>query len=49
MEELVQGKESTEFIKSSRDGNKAFLAQKCSNGSGSYLAVEYRGGEQRGF
>lgn len=50
MELFVQGKESTEFIKSPRDGNKAFLAQRCFNRSVQYLTVvEYRCGEQRGF
>jgi hypothetical protein len=43
MEELVHGEELTEFIKSSRDGIKAFIAQRCTNQYGQYLA-EYGGG-----
>ena len=38
----------TEFFKSSSDGSKALIAQRCSNRSGRYLVVElYKGGGRR--
>lgn len=47
---LVQGEGSKEFIKSSRVGSKAFLAQKCSNSHGMFLPlVEYKECGWRGF
>lgn len=39
MEALVQGEESTEFVKFTRVGSKAFIAQRCSNRYGRYLAM----------
>jgi len=39
MEVLVQKIKVTKFIKSSRDGNKAFIVQRCSNRFDRYLEV----------
>ncbi len=50
VEALIRNTEVTEFIKSSRDGNNAFIAQKCSNRSDQYLEVmEYAMGGCRGL
>lgn len=39
-----------EFVKSSKVANKAFIAQRCSNSHGCFLALaEYGGGGQKGF
>jgi hypothetical protein len=39
VKKLVKGEMATEFVKSLRDGNKVFLAQRCLNKSGQYLTV----------
>lgn len=48
--DLLLVEASMEFLKSSRVGSKAFIAQKCANKFGRYLAFpEYEGGVRRGF
>lgn len=50
MEALSQVEGLKEFVKSSRVGNKAFIAQRCSNKHGRFLAVvEYGVGGRRDF
>jgi hypothetical protein len=50
VEALTQWEGLKEFVKSSRVGNKAFIALRCSNNHGCFLAlVEYGGGGWRGF
>lgn len=50
MRELLQAESSKEFLKHSREGVKAFIAQRGSNRSGHSLAVvEYENGGRRGF
>lgn len=47
---IVRNTEVTKFIKSSRDGNKAFIAQRCFNRFGWYLEViQYVVGGPRGL
>lgn len=50
VEALLQAEGLKEFVKSSRVGNVAFIAQHWSNKHGRFLAVvEYGGGGRSGF
>jgi hypothetical protein len=50
MEALRLAEGSKAFVKSSRVGSKAFIAKRCLNKFGLFLAVvEYGGGDQRAF
>jgi hypothetical protein len=50
VEALLHGKGKEEFVKSSKVWRRAFIAQRCTNCQGPYLApVEYKGGVRRAF
>jgi hypothetical protein len=50
MEKIVRLREESDFIDSSREGNKAFIAQKASNRAGRFVEIaEHRVGGRRGL
>lgn len=49
VEALFHGEGQEEFVKSSRVVSRAFIAQRCTNRHGRYLALaKYKGGGRRG-
>jgi hypothetical protein len=49
VEALLHGEGQEEFVKSSRVVSRAFIAKRCTNRHGRYLAlVKYKGGGRRG-
>jgi hypothetical protein len=50
MEKIVCSPEESDFLDSSKEGNKAFIAQKSSNRAGRFVEIaEYRVGGRRGL